>query len=430
MSEAQKRLRELLDQQSKDRQRGIELSRETTLTAETRTELDAIETRAGDTERLIRAARLAVDSEDDEARRAGASGADGLDAEARERVELRSKASLGLYLVAALRGRAVGGAEAELQAAAGVDGIPTELWDTQPVLEARARRDAGVERRDTSPAPSTVGINLDPIRPAVFAPSIADVLGIEMPQVESGTFATATVTTSVTGDAVARGADVPETAAALTVGSTSPKRVGASLALTLEDIAQIGQANFESALRENTSLSMSDALDDQVINGDGSSDDLIGIFKRLTDPDAPAADVETWARFVAVQSGGVDGLWASKLSHIAMLVGVESYRLACSTFQGVDAEQSAAAYLQEMGDSFATNARMPAKANDIQQGIIYRRGRAGMRTAVCPHWAEVTIDDIYTGARKGERYFTLSALVGDVLIVQPGAYQQIAFRVS
>ena len=28
----------------------------------------------------------------------------------------------------------------------------------------------------------------------------------------------------------------------------------------------------------------------------------------------------------------------------------------------------------------------------------------------------------YTGARKGERYFTLSALVGDVILTQPDAY--------
>ena len=47
---------------------------------------------------------------------------------------------------------------------------------------------------------------------------------------------------------------------ALTVGTTTPHRVGASLALTLEDIAAVGQANFEAALRENVSLALSAEL--------------------------------------------------------------------------------------------------------------------------------------------------------------------------
>ena len=53
-----------------------------------------------------------------------------------------------------------------------------------------------------------------------------------------------------------------------------------------------------------------------------------------------------------------------------------------------------------------------------------------MRTAVCPSWGYLTVDDIYTGARKAERRYVISALVGDVILVQPDAYQQIAFRVS
>ena len=373
---------------------------------------------------------MAVDDEDAEAKRKGAAAADGLDPETRARLELRGKASLGSFLVAALRGRAVTGAEAELQQAAGVDGIPLELWDTAAALEARARREAGAEHRAITPAPGTVGINLDPIRPAVFAPSIADRLMIDMPMVESGTYATATIGTSTTADAVAKSADVPQTAGALTVGTTGPKRVGASLALTLEDIAAIGQANFESALRENTSLALSDELDDQMINGDGQNDDLTGIFQRLTDPADPAANAETWVRFLAIQSGLIDGLWATELSHIGMVVGVETYRLAAATFQGADSEQSAASYLKQMGDSFVTNSRMPAKANHIQQGLVCRRGRVGMRTAVCPSWGYASIDDIFSGARKGERYLTLSVLVGDVILVQPDAYAQAAFRVS
>ena len=351
-----------------------------------------------------------------------------LDAEQRERVELRSKAKLGTFIRAALTGKMVLGSEAELQAAAGVDDIPMELWDV-PRPEQRS-----AEHRAVTPAPGTVGINLDPIRPAVFAPSIADKLMIDMPRVPSGTFATGTISSTagsvLTADAVAESAEVPQTAGAITVGTASPKRVGASLGLTIEDIAAIGTENFESVLRQNVSLVLSDELDDQMINGDGSNDDLTGIFERLTNPDAPAANVETWTRFLSIQASGIDGLWATELSHIAIVTNPETYRLASVTFQGADAEQSAAMYMKAAGADFWTNKRMPAKAAHISQGILCRKGRPGMRTAVSPTWGSISIDDIYSGARKGERYFTVSAIVGDVILVQPDAYAQVAFRVS
>ena len=192
-------------------------------------------------------------------------------------------------------------------------------------------------------------------------------------------------------------------------------------------------------LRQHISLLIADELDDQMINGDSSvtATDIDGLFAQLTDPSAPAAQVETWTRFLAIQSGAIDGLWATELEHIAMVVGVETYRLAAATFQGTDSEESAASYLKRMGASeaaFFTNERMPVKANHIQQGVVCRKGRsmmpAPMRTAVCPHWGYVAIDDIYTGAGKGERVFTINTLVGDVVVTQPGAYAQVAFRVS
>ena len=402
------------------------------LNDEQRTELDGIEKGTADLERLLRAAQVAVDEEDREAKAKGKTGTEGDegDAEHRERLELRSRASVGGYLSAALRGRAPGGAEAELAQAAGVDGIPFELWQYP-----EQRRD---EDRAITPAPGTVGINLDALRPAVFAPSIASKLMIDMPTVPSGTYATATITTSATADAVAKSAAVPDTAAGWTAVSTTPHRVGAALDLTLEDLASVGADNFESVLRQHISLVLADEIDDQLINGTGGSDDLTGVFQRLTNPSAPAAAVETWTRFLAIQSGGIDGLWASELSDIAMVVGVETFRLAAATFQGTDAEESAAAYLKRTGaadNAFVTNSRMPVKATHIQQGILCRKGRSmmpsPMRTAVCPVWfGSISIDDIYSGAKKGERYFTLSVMLGDVILVQPAAYAQIAFRVS
>lgn len=441
MTAAQKKLKELRERQSRERQKMAEIGLAETMTDELRSELDTIETGTPDLERQIRAATVAVEQEEAEQR--VETRATEPDAEQRERIDLRSKAMLTNFLLCAAQGRMVSGAEHELQAAAGVKGIPIELWDTP---ETRAQGD-GRETRDITPAPGTVGVNLDPIRPAVFANSIAARLGIAMPRVASGTYATATITTSQSADAKGKSAAIAATAGALTVTTATPKRVSARLELALEDIAAVGQANFESILRENLSLALSDELDDQAINGDGQAPNLKGMFNILTDPAAPAASVETFDRFVAIFAGGIDGLWASTVKDIGIVAGVDSYVLATKTFRdrvidtgqrgGVSlGDESFADYAMRLYGDFWTNKRMPAKANHIQQGILYRKGRsamgasAGMRTAVCPHWGEVAIDDIYSGSAKAERYFSMHVLLGDVILVQPDAYAQVAFRVS
>ena len=262
------------------------------------------------------------------------------------------------------------GAEAELQAAASIagqpaiTGIPIEIFEPDPRHEQREGR----EDRAITPAPGTVGVNLDPIRPAVFANSIAARLGIDMPRVASGTYATATISTSTTAGSRAKSADAPATAGALTVTTATPKRVSARLELTLEDIAAVGQENFESILRQNLALALSDELDDQAINGNGTAPNLTGIFQRLTAPAAPAANVETWTRFLAIQSGGIDGLWATELDQIGIVVNPETFRLAAATFQGTDSEESAASYLKRVGGGFWTNKRMPDKSSHIAEG--------------------------------------------------------------
>lgn len=351
------------------------------------------------------------------------------DAEHRERVELRSKASLTTYLRAALSGRRVDGAEAELQKAAGIgEGVPLELWDVpQPVTEHRA---------DVPTAtPSTSGVNLDSIRPTVFAGSIAPKLGIEMPRVMSGTYATATISTALSSGSKAKSADTDSTAAGFTVSTATPKRISGRMSITLEDVATVGQDNFESALRENLSLVLSDELDKQMITGNGVAPNLNGILQRLTDPTDPMV-IATWALYAGAHAGGVDGLWASTIKDVSIVVNPETYRLGAKTFQGTDSELSAAAYGETQSGGFFTNKRMPDTDATIAQAILYRKGRSmmggsgGMRTAICPHWNEISIDDIYSGSGKAERYFTMHVLLGDVILVQPDAYAQIAYKVA
>ena len=392
-------------------------------TTEIRSEAESLQTEFADLETRHQAAIVAEG--EPETRPASP------DAEQRERVELRSKASLGRYLTAAIRGRQATGPEAELQDAAGIgDGIPLELWDTP--TETRADAPSG--------APGTVGVNLDRIRPMVFANSVASRLGIEMPRVESGTYASATITTALTAAAKDKSAVADSTAAAFTVTSATPKRISARLSIAIEDVAAVGQANFESILRENLALVLSDALDNAALNGDGQAPNLAGIFQRLTDPSAPGAAVAGFDDFVGTFADAVDGLWAPTVADVGIVVGPETYQVSAKTFRDVTGQDlgdtSFADYAMARYGGWSTNKRMPAAVSNIQQAILYRKGRSMMggagsvRTAVCPHWNEVSIDDIYSGSAQGERYFTMHVLLGDVILVQPDAYAQKSFRVS
>ena len=355
-----------------------------TLTDEERAELSTLTGRMQECEVEYRAALTAEDEGD--TRR----NADEPDAEMRERIALRSRASLTNFLRAALEGRIVHGAEAELQAAGtvpggrAITGIPLELWDV-PAPEARS-----AEHRAVTPAPSTVGVNFDRIRPAVFANSIAPRLGIEMPRVASGTYASATITTSQTAAAKNKSPDAAAaavaTAGAFTVTTATPKRVSARMEIAIEDIAAVGQANFESILRENLSLVLSDALDDQAINGDGSAPNLAGLFSRLTVPTVTPSMVTDFDHFAAAHAGGIDGLWAAGLKDVSIVVGPATMALAARMFQSADSykgEMSAAAYAMRETGGFWTNSRMPAPATvssqtNVQAAILYRKARSMM----------------------------------------------------
>ena len=208
--------------------------------------------------------------------------------------------------------------------------------------------------------------------------------------------------------------------------------MGASLNLSAEDLASVGAGNFESLLREHVSLVLSDALDALLLNGDTATEvnETLGIFSRLDDPVAPDAAAATWSVYVSMFASGVDGLWAEGLSDVSMVFGLETYRHAVMSYRSAETDLSALAWSRAQTGGVRTNARMPAAALNIQENLIIRRGRPGMRTAVAPTWGSITVDDIYTGARKAERRYVVSALVGDLIVVQPAVYERAAVRVA
>ena len=410
---------------SEQRSRMAELAGLEELTDEQRAELGTLGTEHQDTEAQLRAAIASAPDADPAI-------VPTVDPEVRERLKLRARSSLGRYLVASLTGQQIAGAEAEYQAACKVPGIPIDLFEQD--REIRADVASGV--------PATgAGATLAPIQPFVFAQSIAPMLGIEMPSVGSGSYSEMTISTALSAAAKAKGAKQDSTAAVLTPATATPRSIRGRLTLNLEDIAAIGQANFESALRQNAQAVVSDALDTQVISGDGSAPNLDGLINQLTNPTDPTVTA-TFDAFVAAFADAIDGLWAPTMMDLGMVVNVDAYKLAAKSYRdrvidtgnrgGVSlGDKTAADYLRAYTGGFWTNKRMPATASNLARGIVHRKGRMGLRTACLPTWGSIAVDDIYSDAQSGQRHFTLNILVGSkVLLVQPDAYKLIELKVS
>ena len=411
---------------SEQRSRLAELAGLDELTDEQRAELGTLGTEHQDTEAQLRAAIASAPDADPAI-------VPTVDPEVRERLELRGRASLGRYLVCDAHRPAVTGPEAEYQAACKVPGIPIDLFE-QDRPETRADVASGV--------PATgAGATLAPIQPFVFAQSIAPMLGIEMPSVGSGSYSEMTISTALSAAAKSKATAQESTAAVLTPATATPRSIRGRLTLNLEDIAAIGQANFESALRQNAQAVVSDALDSQIITGNGTAPNLNGLIKQLTDPTNPTV-IATFDAFVASFADSIDGLWAPTMMDLGMVVNVDAYKLAAKSYRdrvidtgnrgGVSlGDKTAADYLRAYTGGFWTNKRMPATASTIARGIVHRKGRMGLRTACLPTWGSIAVDDIYSDAQSGQRHFTLNILVGSkVLLVQPDAYGLVEFKVA
>lgn len=347
-----------------------------------------------------------------------------VDAELRERINLRQRCRLTNFLQGAKLG-SLSGAEAELADGYPDRSIPLELFDTEPP--------ASPETRATTGAPSTgKGVNLQPIVPAVFADSVAAMLGISMRRVPSGTVSYARISSNLTAGAQAEGGQAAATAAAFTVVQGTPHRYSAALSITAEALASVGTATFESALRSNMSMVLSDTLNKALLRGDGSSNTITGMIAAVGAPTAESTS-STWETINAKLTGLPDGIWARTYSDVSLLTGVDTLNKFAGLFPAAAnvtyPQESAYSYWMKMLGGLSSNANMPAAASDAQSAIVCRKGRA-METAVQAVWDSISITDIYSDSDKATTNYVMHILLSDILIIQPGAYSTLSFKIA
>ena len=336
------------------------------------------------------------------------------DPEERERQDILGKARLGNALRAVMDGRPLQGAENELRSAYGLSGdheIPHELF------EARE------EKRAATDAPATgTQVNEQPVQPFIYKEGVAGFLGIDMPQVGGGTASHPVLTTGTPAGMKAKGAAADETEAAFTISTSTPKRVTGSFRVRVEDMALFPQ--LEDSLRRDIPMSLSNAVEEQILNGDGSAPNINGLLKRLTTPDE-AMEKHTPGTYVSTVAGSLDGIHGYTLGDLRTLAGKQTYQAMASGYFDSTAV-SVASYLDTYTGGVRMSDRIPDVASSVQPGIV----RLGMRPmcAVSVVWGGVTlIRDIYSGAASGEIVVTALQLIGDVHVLRDGSFAEVSF---
>ena len=403
-----------------------ELASLESLTTEQRAELDTATRECRDIDSQLTALLLA---EPDPTVTATAPAAD---AEARERLRLRSAFSVGRYLAWSAGKGHLDGIENEYMAAVGSGSkLPISVFER----EQRNEQGEPIETRAVTPGVQG-GTNQRPITPAVFNRSVAPFLGITMPSAGMGDTAFPVLsTTPASGVGVAaKDAAVNAAAGAFTVSTQQPRRIGATFTLRYEDLARL--EGMEESLRTAIMGVVAQELDNQILNGAASAyntdGEIRGLLAQLTDPSAPAANAETWARYHAALISHLADPWAVDERSVRALVGTSTYKHMAAQFRATESNESFTAYWHRVGGGVRLSGKIAAPASNIQQAVVVRNNPANDQAAVMPTWSafDLAVRDVYSDADKGQVNIVVHMLVGDVVLLRSNVYVQDSFRLA
>ena len=341
-----------------------------------------------------------------------------------ERRELRAKVSVTDYLKEAVSGHAVAGAAAELrqETMKGADEpgrLPFEAL--LPLEEPEERADAA------TPTPSTVTTTQQSILARVFARSATMYLGVDMASVATGDADYPVLSTGVSPEMKVAGAAKDAEEATFVVSTIQPTRLTARYLLRIEDLSRF--AFMEESLRRDLRDALADAMDLQVLAGNGTAPNVagfVGASPSLTAPSDPgASDALTFTQVIKAGLSVVDGRYAHTLGESRLLVSPSAYKEAGVAFQTAGTSDVAASdYMIARSGGFRASANLPATASHISKAVAFATGGAG--SAVAPVWNGIQlIRDLYSGASSGEVSLTAIALFGfKVLRTAPYSYQK------
>lgn len=377
----------------------------------------------------LRAAIVANQSAENESEVETRLGANG-DGERAETRRLLEKASVFRYAKGALTGSQ----------------LPTELRELNDALDAPERmQDGGVlipwqaleVRADavTQTSALTGPTALRPILPRLFGRDILADLGVRIDNA-MGVTAWPIMTAGATAEQTAEGAAVDADAATFSRQELKPHRLTARFRWTVEADAELGN-DLERALRSDITSAMRSAMSKQVIDGNGVSPQVTGLFQRLTRPSRGSAVYE-FPNYAGMASNAVDGIHADAESQVSIVCGVDVHNKAAETYRdsvGESAIQALAARARSVrATSFIPNGPTTGGAGGRQdegQAILHGgNDRRGDSIAAMFSRGVIAIRDPFTAAEQGETILTLYQLWDCYTAFRSGAYKRLSIRLK
>ena len=415
---------------SEVRQRLNELSAVETPTDEQTAELQTLMDEHKSLEVRYRAAVTAEGEE--ETRRQNLEGA--ADGEGTELRALRSRARLGSYIVAALRGARPAGAEAELSQALGepepADGsvaVPWTMFDGG--ADAGAAADEPERRASSTTAALTGGTVQRPVLQRLFGRDVLDALGVRLDAVPAGRSRWPLLTDGAGPLPTAEDASGPAAVApSFSTTVLQPHRLTGRYVFTVEQAAEV--MDLEQALRRDLVDAARAAMCNQVLSGDGTGAEVRGFYTAISAPPDPTDEAD-YGDYAAAPAMVVDGIHAGMESQVGAVLGVHTYQHAAGVFQAGSGESGLEAMVRRGRAIMASN-YVPAPASNIQKGNIFHAGGDAMRgDSIAAVWPSLNIiRDIYTDAAEGRVRLTWLILWDAYVAFRSRAYRRRAFKLA
>lgn len=329
--------------------------------------------------------------------------------------ELVGEIKVSRYLERVVEQRSLDGAEAEFNQEMGIDDNSLPL---AALLDLEDRADA--VSKGYTPFIDNVGS----ITPRVFKRTAAGRLGIAMPSVGAGKLTYPYMTSGTTAAIVAESGRHDATAAVFASETITPVRLTANYVYTREAVAAIG-SQFEPLLRNDIRMVMGDKLDDEILNGPGSSPTRSkGIFGRINT--ASVANGATGATADDAEFGyrdyrrsvfqWIDDHYSVSPGEVRILIGLDTWKHAKAELNSNNnPQQDSIQAMQEQGATVLFSSRVPAtSAATSSKGLTQEALWTTIPgNVLVPVWdAMRLIVDPYTQAQEGQIRLSIHMLFG------------------
>ena len=228
----------------------------------------------------------------------------------------------------------------------------------------------------------------------------------------------------------AKGAKKEAEAATVNITTLEPRRLTARYSFAQEDLARVD--GLEEALRMDLAGALGEAMDAQVIAGDGTAPNVSGFLSEIDEAAVPGEEA-SYSFVLTAVAAGVDGRAARNLSEIRTIAGVDSYQVAAGLVAS-GSDLAATDYLSEKSGGFRASAHIPAAPSsgtraNVGELILHRTMAPSSATAAIWSGFELMIRDEVTKAAEGR--VALTALVlWNFKVVREAAYVRAAIQIA